>query len=240
MDSAGNARHPGTERRQSAACQIAREYVAQLQSQENALGNKTTIAPRSSSYAYEIAIDVIDGLHGRPTAQRPTPDLNARLSLLQTDGIQPEDILAATRVLGSILRSVIRTRYPEVSHEKIIEIVECRIQADIARAVTDQRRPLAPGQHEEINTAAAKENHVTARESEVLLYLTSGAEAKEIARLLHMSINTFKHHVTSLDKKLGGYGREHLIERAHALGIIVIAHAAAAATVVADVIDRIS
>jgi DNA-binding CsgD family transcriptional regulator len=59
---------------------------------------------------------------------------------------------------------------------------------------------------------------LTARESDVLELMASGASNKQIARQLAISIHTVKFHVASIITKLGASGRTDAVARALRLG----------------------
>ncbi len=55
---------------------------------------------------------------------------------------------------------------------------------------------------------------LTARETEVLALLTTGASNKQIARTLEISVHTVKFHVAAIIAKLGASGRTDAVARA--------------------------
>ena len=61
---------------------------------------------------------------------------------------------------------------------------------------------------------------ISARENEVLRLLAAGHSNKEIARLLAISLNTVKTHVTNVLAKLDANRRTRAISNARALGIL--------------------
>ncbi len=61
---------------------------------------------------------------------------------------------------------------------------------------------------------------ISARENEVLRLLAAGHSNKEIARLLAISLNTVKTHVTNVLAKLDANRRTRSISNARALGIL--------------------
>ena len=64
------------------------------------------------------------------------------------------------------------------------------------------------------------ENPLTPREKEVLREIARGADNKQIADLLSISVNTVKKHVSSILTKLGVQGRRQAAERASRLGLV--------------------
>ena len=80
-----------------------------------------------------------------------------------------------------------------------------------------RRAPAAPFAP---NTRAQLTLGVSGRELEVLELLAAGRSNKEIARLLTVSPNTVKTHVTKLFAKLEARRRTEAIQRARELGVI--------------------
>jgi DNA-binding NarL/FixJ family response regulator len=64
------------------------------------------------------------------------------------------------------------------------------------------------------------ENPLTPREKEVLREIVRGADNKQIADLLTISVNTVKKHVSSILTKLGVQDRRQAAERASRLGLV--------------------
>ena len=64
------------------------------------------------------------------------------------------------------------------------------------------------------------ENSLTPREKEVLREIARGADNKQIAALLTISVNTVKKHVSSILAKLGVQDRRQAAERASRLGLV--------------------
>jgi DNA-binding NarL/FixJ family response regulator len=64
------------------------------------------------------------------------------------------------------------------------------------------------------------ENPLTPREKEVLREIARGANNKQIAALLTISVNTVKKHVSSILTKLGVQDRRQAAERASRLGLV--------------------
>jgi len=64
------------------------------------------------------------------------------------------------------------------------------------------------------------ENPLTPREKEVLREIARGADNKQIAALLSISVNTVKKHVSSILTKLGVQDRRQAAERASRLGLV--------------------
>ena len=64
------------------------------------------------------------------------------------------------------------------------------------------------------------ENPLTPREKEVLREIVRGADNKQIAALLTISVNTVKKHVSSILTKLGVQDRRQAAERASRLGLV--------------------
>jgi DNA-binding NarL/FixJ family response regulator len=63
-------------------------------------------------------------------------------------------------------------------------------------------------------------NPLTPREKEVLREIARGADNKQIAALLNISINTVKKHVSNILTKLGVQDRRQAAERASRLGLV--------------------
>jgi LuxR family transcriptional regulator, maltose regulon positive regulatory protein len=61
---------------------------------------------------------------------------------------------------------------------------------------------------------------LTQGETRVLHYLPTNLSAREIARELHLSVNTIKTHQRHLYQKLGVRNRSQAVERARALGLL--------------------
>jgi DNA-binding CsgD family transcriptional regulator len=80
-----------------------------------------------------------------------------------------------------------------------------------------RRAPTAPFTP---NTLAQQTLGISGRELEVLELLAAGRSNKEIARLLTVSPNTVKTHVTKLFAKLEARRRTEAIQRARELGVI--------------------
>jgi DNA-binding NarL/FixJ family response regulator len=64
------------------------------------------------------------------------------------------------------------------------------------------------------------ENPLTPREKEVLQEIARGADNKQIAALLTISVNTVKKHVSSILAKLGVQDRHQAAKRASRLGLV--------------------
>ena len=64
------------------------------------------------------------------------------------------------------------------------------------------------------------ENPLTPREKEVLREIVRGADNKQIAALLTITVNTVKKHVSSILTKLGVQDRRQAAERASRLGLV--------------------
>lgn len=56
-------------------------------------------------------------------------------------------------------------------------------------------------------TASTYTEHITPRETEVLILLAQGAGNKEIAFVLHISIETVKKHLKHIYKKTGAHNK---------------------------------
>lgn len=63
---------------------------------------------------------------------------------------------------------------------------------------------------------------LTAREQEVLHWMSQGLSTKEIARTLHLSPETVKDHLVRLYEKLEARNRVEALERARSLGLLGI------------------
>ncbi|GHG97408.1 response regulator transcription factor [Amycolatopsis roodepoortensis] len=61
---------------------------------------------------------------------------------------------------------------------------------------------------------------LTPRELQILLLIAAGLENPEIARSLHVSVDTVKTHARSLFRKLGARGRANAVHIAHQRGIM--------------------
>ena len=64
------------------------------------------------------------------------------------------------------------------------------------------------------------QNPLTPREKEVLREIARGADNKQIAALLTITVNTVKKHVSSILTKLGVQDRRQAAERASRLGLV--------------------
>jgi LuxR family maltose regulon positive regulatory protein len=63
-------------------------------------------------------------------------------------------------------------------------------------------------------------DHLTGRETAVLLYLPTMLKANEIAADLYVSVNTVKAHLRSIYRKFGVANRREAVERARAVGLL--------------------
>jgi len=89
--------------------------------------------------------------------------------------------------------------------------IAAKLMAGVDRAaVRDQHRPLP----------AALADPLSARELEVLRFLTSGCSNKEIGAQLRISEGTVKNHMTNVLAKLGVLDRTQAALRARELGLI--------------------
>lgn len=70
------------------------------------------------------------------------------------------------------------------------------------------------------NVQASASLRISPRESEILALLAGGHSNKEIARILHISPNTVKTHVSSVFEKLATSRRTQAIDKARKLGIL--------------------
>ncbi len=91
----------------------------------------------------------------------------------------------------------------------------------LARDVADEEAaldaPLAAGQHDEAQPAAAQ---LSAAETKVLRMLASARSLREIAVATFVSRNTVKTHVARIYRKLGVTSRSGAVERARILGLL--------------------
>jgi DNA-binding CsgD family transcriptional regulator len=78
----------------------------------------------------------------------------------------------------------------------------------------------APARPAGVNVRALDSLGISDREREVLALLAAGRSNKEIARLLDVSPNTVKTHVTKLLAKLSARRRTEAIARARELGLL--------------------
>ncbi len=76
----------------------------------------------------------------------------------------------------------------------------------------------AASEHALADEAEATGAPLTARESEVLALMTTGASNKQIARALDFSVHTAKFHVAAIIAKLGVKGRTEAVARALSAG----------------------
>jgi DNA-binding NarL/FixJ family response regulator len=83
--------------------------------------------------------------------------------------------------------------------------------------------PPDPRRREDVSSDPKPQlvNPLTTTETNVLRLLRSDLTTREIAKVLHVSVNTVKSHQKRLHQKLGAHSRTEAVERASALGLFV-------------------
>ncbi len=112
-----------------------------------------------------------------------------------------------------------------------------RIMSDDSEAF-DAMRSAAERhcEHREQLDPAVLRDHMTAREAAIFQMLLEGVPRQQIADELHLSLRTVKNHITGIGKKLGGRGRNALLDRARELQILVVIPVVAVTSTLSDVI----
>jgi len=140
----------------------------------------------------DVRMPETDGLAALEKLKRENPD--ARILMLTTYD-NPTYVSRAVQLgaAGYLLKGA--------SRETLIGAIRTAATGENAWSQSDMRRVmgamLAPRAHTQLDVP------LTMREAEVLKHLSAGMTNKQIARELHISVETVKEHVQHLLKKLG-------------------------------------
>lgn len=155
-----------------------------------------------------------------PTAERAAARVLIADAMVACDlpviVIGPERALATAWERGAA--GGLRHDFSAVQFERALAAVMAGLRCfDLPPREVDPAAPAATD-HALADDADTTGAPLTARESEVLALMTTGASNKEIARALDFSVHTAKFHVAAIIAKLGVKGRTEAVARALSAG----------------------
>lgn len=172
-----------------------------------------------SEPGFAIVAEGTDGLDAVRIAKESTPDvLLLDVAMPRMDGV---DALAAPELAGTRV-IVLTAALTERQAAKVIELgargivlkeSATRLLVDSIRGVMDGRVMIAPevaatlAQMLDGGGRQARPYRLTARESEIVDAIADGRSNREIAQALGISLQTVKHHLTSIFDKTGTSSR---------------------------------
>ena len=107
------------------------------------------------------------------------------------------------------LRHSFSQRHLQAAIEAVTAGLIC-VDAQVLEFIAGKRQPVRRAMTDD---ADATSQPLTARESEVLALMITGASNKQIARSLGISVHTAKFHVAAIIAKLGATGRTDAVAR---------------------------
>lgn len=213
---------------------VCQAYTAELVASGSPIATEGSLVPGRNHRIAILVSDVVARFRELPAA--PSAPIEPVYSAVLAAGLEAEESVLVAMRLHRVL--VIETSLAlgtdpiEVGAVVMARIMtEASVALDAMRAVAER----ACQHREQLDPAAVRE-YMTAREATIFQLLLEGASRQQIADELHLSPRTVKNHVTGIGKKLGGRGRNALLERARELQILVVIPVFAATSALSDVI----
>lgn len=168
----------------------------------------------------ERALEVARQIGFVPTAVRAAARVLVADAMIACE--VPVIVIGSERVLVSAWErgaaGGLRRDFSALQFERTLLAVTAGLRCfDLQRRETDVAEPAQP-EHALADDTDATGVPLTARESEVLALMTTGASNKQIARALDFSVHTAKFHVAAIIAKLGVKGRTEAVARALSAG----------------------
>lgn len=138
----------------------------------------------------------------------PTPDNEELFETIKTGAAAYLSKNTNVEELGRIIRKVCRGEYP--INDSILA------RPNVAERILRQFQDIVL-MGKNMETVAAP---LTRRETEILTHIAEGKSNKEIARVLNISEQTIKNHVSSIFRKLNANDRAHAVVLAIRQGLI--------------------
>jgi two-component system response regulator DesR len=152
-------------------------------------------------------------------AQAYAPDL-ALVDLKLQDGVA-EAACARLRAAAPGTRVVLLTAADQLPARTVAGVGACGYLSKgwPARDIVHAVRAAGLGLPIAV-TDRRRDDGLSARQREILQLLADGGTNDEIARVLHLSLNTVKQHTSAVYRKLGVRNRAEAIGRAQAMGLL--------------------
>lgn len=159
----------------------------------------------------DIALPGIDGIEGLKRARQISPDINIlMLTIYEENNVVFEALCAGA--CGYLVKKTPPSRLLEAI--KDVHDGGSPMSSHIARKV------ITVFQQQNNPSSNNDESNLSAREREVLHSLADGNNYKEIADHLFISIDTVRHHIRNIYKKLHVHSRSEAVAKAIRKGLI--------------------
>jgi DNA-binding NarL/FixJ family response regulator len=170
---------------------------------------------------FAVVGEASDGLEAVRLGLRLLPDgvvLDVRMPRM--DGITAARMLREQR-FGGLITLLTTFSEPVLVQQAALAGADAYWSKELPpEALAERLRRLSLGQEPRLR--APDLPRLTAREQEVLHWMSQGLSTKEIARTLHLSPETVKDHLVRLYEKLEARNRVEALERARSLGLLGI------------------
>ena len=159
----------------------------------------------------DIALPGINGIEGVKKAKKIIPDLNILMLTIYKESKVVFEALCAG-ACGYLVKNTPPTRLLDA----IREVYEggSPMSSIIARQV------ITVFQQNTIPSKASEDYGLSDREKEVLLKLSEGDNYQQIADLLFISVDTVRHHIRNIYKKLHVHSQSEAVAKAIRKGVI--------------------
>ena len=159
----------------------------------------------------DIALPGLNGIEGVKKAKKITPDLNILMLTIYKESKVVFEALCAG-ACGYLVKNTPPTRLLDA----IREVYEggSPMSSIIARQV------ITVFQQNSIPSKASEDYGLSDREKEVLLKLSEGDNYQQIADLLFISVDTVRHHIRNIYKKLHVHSQSEAVAKAIRKGVI--------------------
>jgi LuxR family transcriptional regulator, maltose regulon positive regulatory protein len=167
--------------------------------------------PRRDTYQVDtgfVGLGRIGGAGEMEMAQGYRPEMAALVPLLNVPRAH-QVWVAAAFLLGAMVRDALGD--PDAARRALQHALDLAEPDQLLVPLGRRLAPDLPGRHLE---------DLTQGEIRVLHYLPTNLTAREIARELHLSVNTIKTHLRHLYAKLGARTRTQAVEQARALALL--------------------
>jgi DNA-binding NarL/FixJ family response regulator len=168
---------------------------------------------------FAVVGEASDGLEAVRLGLRLLPDgvvLDVRMPRM--DGISAARMLRE-QGFGGLITLLTTFSEPVLVQQAALAGVDAYWSKELPpEALAERLRRLSQGQEPRLR--APDLPRLTAREQEVLHWMSQGLSTKEIARTLHLSPETVKDHLVRLYEKLEARNRVEALERARSLGLL--------------------